>query len=55
MLAELNTKRASPTSTLRRIEGAVHVLQEMSGERPGNSASPKSAPPKMIASTTQMA
>jgi hypothetical protein len=32
MLAEFDARRASLTSTLLRIEGAIQVLKELSGE-----------------------
>jgi|KBSMisStaDraftv2_1062788.scaffolds.fasta_scaffold551277_2 predicted nuclease with TOPRIM domain len=47
MLAELDARRASLTTTLLRIEGAIQVLKEMAGEPAGagpNGADPETRP-----------
>jgi prefoldin subunit 5 len=43
LLADLDARRASLTSTLLRIEGAIQVLKELSGE--GEAAGPNGTSP----------
>ena len=41
MLAELDARRANLTTMLLRLDGAIHVLKELSGEGAGaNGSSP---------------
>jgi hypothetical protein len=47
MLADLDARRAQLTTTLLRIEGAIQVLKEMTGEPAGvgpNGATPEARP-----------
>lgn len=43
MLADLDARRAQLTTTLLRIEGAIQVLKEMTGE--GEAAGPNGSSP----------
>jgi predicted nuclease with TOPRIM domain len=45
MLAELDARRASLTTTLLRIEGAIHVLKEMIDPAAAEPAGPNGASP----------
>jgi hypothetical protein len=49
MLAELEARRTSVTSTLLRIEGAIHVLKELGGEGSADGAAAPMPDPAVAA------